>query len=150
MNPQAAESPQYHWRFDHLNLHATDEPALQRLFGDVMGLRSGYRPPFPFPGDWLYRDSQAWLHLVNAAPASRGVRLGHVAFRTDEPAESLLARVHAAGLDYEVAFVTEDNCVQIFVRLPGGLVVELDAAAADGEKGSTDYRSQAALAAAGE
>lgn len=149
MNPHVAAAPQYHWRFDHLNLHAAAEPALQRLFGEVMGLRSGYRPPFPFPGDWLYREDQAWLHLVNAASSSQGVRLGHVAFRTDEPAEHLLARVRAAGLDHEVAFVPEENCVQIFVRLPGGLVIELDAAAADGEKGRTDYRSDLALATTG-
>lgn len=45
------------WRFDHLNLHAAaDGSALARLFGEVMGLRAGYRPPFPFPGQWLYRD----------------------------------------------------------------------------------------------
>lgn len=132
MRSQTAETSQYHWRFDHLNLHAAGEPALQRLFGDVMGLRSGYRPPFPFAGDWLYRDGEAWLHVVDAAPA-RGVRLGHLAFRTDEPAESLLARVHASGLDYRLASVPEENCVQIFVQLPGGLVIELDAAAAGGQ-----------------
>lgn len=148
MNTPAAQPPQYHWHFDHLNLHARAEPALQRLFGDVMGLRSGYRPPFPFPGEWLYREGEAWLHRVDAAPGSHGVRLGHLAFRTDEPAASLIERVRAAGLDHEVALVPEENCVQIFVRLPGGLVIELDAAAAGGEKGGTDYRSELALAAA--
>lgn len=148
MHPQATQPPQYQWRFDHLNLHAAAEPALQRLFGDVMGLRSGHRPPFPFPGDWLYREDQAWLHLVNTAPSGRGVRLGHVAFRTDEPAQSLIERVRAAALEHEVAFVPEENCVQIFVRLPGGLVIELDAAAADGDTGGTDYASRLALSSA--
>lgn len=130
MSPHAAQPVPYRWHFDHLNLHAAGEPALQRLFGDVMGLRSGRRPPFPFPGEWLYRDGEAWLHLVDAAASGRGVRLGHVAFRTDEPAESLLQRVRAAGLEHELSIVPEDNSVQIFVRLPGGLVVELVAAAA--------------------
>lgn len=122
----AAATPR--WRFDHINLRAGDSAPLARLFGDVMGLRAGYRPPFPFPGTWLYQDDEAWLHLVGAAPGQGdAVRFAHIAFRTDEPAAQLLARVRAAGLDHNVAVVPEDNAVQIFVRLPGGLVVELDA-----------------------
>lgn len=130
MTTQSATPSAYRWQFDHLNLHAAADAPLQRLFGDIMGLTRGYRPPFPFAGDWLYRDGEAWLHLVTAAPpqGQGSVRLGHVAFRTDEPADSLLARVRAAGLEHEVSFVPENNCVQIFVRLPGGLVIELDAA----------------------
>ena len=120
--------PRYRWQFDHLNLQAADSQPLQQLFASVMGLRSGYRPPFRFAGDWLYQEEQAWLHLVRPAPQEGdAVCLGHIAFRTDEPAAELLARVRIAGLDHEVAIVPEDNTVQIFVRLPGGLVVELDA-----------------------
>lgn len=130
MNPDpATPSPAApRWRFDHINLHARDSAPLKALFGDVMGLRPGHRPPFPFPGDWLYRDEQAWLHLVTAPPEQgSAVRFAHIAFRTDEPAAALLARVRDAGLEHDVAVVPEENGVQIFVRLPGGLVVELDA-----------------------
>ncbi|TDR41608.1 hypothetical protein DFR29_11091 [Tahibacter aquaticus] len=137
----------YRWQFDHLNLHAAADAPLQRLFGDIMGLTRGYRPPFPFAGDWLYRDGEAWLHLVSARPQpGQGVRLGHIAFRTDEPADSLLARVRDAGLEHEVAFVPEGNCVQIFVRLPGGLVIELDAGAGAGLPRDEAYASRLALA----
>lgn len=116
------------WRFDHINLQAGDSAPLARLFGDVMGLRAGYRPPFPFPGEWLYQDDQAWLHLVDATPGQGDtVRFAHIAFRTDEPAARLLRRVSAAGLEHDVAVIPDDDAVQIFVRLPGGLVVELDA-----------------------
>ncbi|MEH6421388.1 hypothetical protein [Pseudomonas sp. CGJS7] len=123
----AAQPPR--WRFDHINLHGHGA-ALDRLFGQVMGLRDGYRPPFPFPGRWLYRDDSPWLHLVRPA-AGRGehVRLGHIAFRTDQPAAALIERLRAAGLDYEVALVPEQGDVQLFVALPGGLVIELDAPA---------------------
>lgn len=147
MNTQSATPSAYRWQFDHLNLHAAADAPLQRLFGDIMGLTRGYRPPFPFAGDWLYRDGEAWLHLVTATPQQdQGVRLGHVAFRTDEPADSLLARVREAGLEHEVAFVPEENCVQIFVRLPGGLVIELDAAAGAGPARDDAYASRLALA----
>lgn len=121
-------APLQAFRFDHVNLHAAPDSALQRLFGDVMGLQSGHRPPFPFPGQWLYGDAdRALLHVVQA-PSVQGeaIRLGHIAFRTDEAAETVIARLRDAGLAHEVAVVPEDSDVQIFVPLPGGLVVELD------------------------
>lgn len=33
---------------------------------DVLGLRVGDRPPFPFPGYWLYAGSSAWVHVAPA------------------------------------------------------------------------------------
>lgn len=135
-----------HWRFDHLNLRGrAEDPALARLFGDVMGLRPGYRPPFPFPGQWLYRGDEAWLHLVQpASPQEQAPRLGHIAFRTDQPAAALIERVRAAGLAHEVAVVPEQGEVQVFVPLPGGLVIELDAPADPAYAGDGVYRSRLA------
>jgi catechol 2,3-dioxygenase-like lactoylglutathione lyase family enzyme len=117
------------WRFDHVNLRSGDSAPLQRLFGEVLGLRSGYRPPFRFPGDWLYHGDEAWLHLVRAPALGAAVQFAHIAFRTDEAASALLARLRAAQLPHEVAVVPEQQTVQIFVRLPGDFVVELDAPA---------------------
>jgi len=131
------------WRFDHLNLHGrAEDTALARLFGQMMGLRAGYRPPFPFPGQWLYRGDEAWLHLVRPARGQGdGVRLGHIAFRTDEPAAALIERVRAASLEHEWAVVPERGELQLFVPLPGGLVIELDAPADPALAGDGGYRS---------
>jgi catechol 2,3-dioxygenase-like lactoylglutathione lyase family enzyme len=128
MRQHTAEPLAPRWRFDHINLHAAADTAMQRLFVDVMGLLPGHRPPFPFPGQWLYGEAQdALLHVVDA-PATQGqaVRLGHIAFRTGTSAPEVLARLDAAGLDYEVAVVPEQGDVQVFVPLPGGLIIELD------------------------
>lgn len=136
------------FRFDHLNLHATANAPPLRLFSDVMGFKPGWRPPFPFPGQWFYDTrSQAALHLVDA-PASpdEAIRLGHIAFRTDEVADHVIGRLDAAGLSYEVAVVPEAGDVQIFVPLPGGLVVELDTPADPGRPPET-YRSRLARSA---
>ncbi|MBN7138792.1 hypothetical protein A7A76_06660 [Lysobacter enzymogenes] len=135
-----------HWRFDHLNLRGrADDAALARLFGGVMGLRPGYRPPFPFPGQWLYRGDEAWLHLVQPSPTQDPQpRLGHIAFRTDQPAAALIERVRAAGLAHEIAVVPEQGEVQVFVPLPGGLVIELDAPADPAYAGDGVYRSRLA------
>lgn len=135
MSSAEARQPPYRWEFDHINLRAGDSPALQQLFGGILGLQPGYRPPFPFPGDWFYRDGEAWLHLVRSAGPGDAVQFGHIAFRTDEPASHLLQRVRASGLSHDLRKIPQENSAQIFVRLPGGLVVELaaplDAAALD-------------------
>lgn len=135
MSAVLANRPPYRWQFDHINLRTGDSPALQQLFGQILGLQPGYRPPFPFPGDWLYRDGEAWLHLVRSAGPGDTVQFGHIAFRTDEPASRLLQRVRASGLRHALRKIPQKNCAQIFVRLPG-LVVELaaplDAGAAAG------------------
>lgn len=116
------------FRFDHIHLQASAASPLQRLFGEVMGLQAGRRPPFPFPGQWLYGDAgQALLHVAETpAHGNKTIRMGHVAFRTDEAADAVLARLDAVGLSYQVAVVPDDGDVQIFVPLPGGLVIELD------------------------
>jgi catechol 2,3-dioxygenase-like lactoylglutathione lyase family enzyme len=136
------------FRFDHINLHAMADAPLLRLFSDVMGFKSGWRPPFSFPGRWLYdENSLAALHLVDT-PTSLGgaIRLGHFAFRTDEIADSVLARLDDAGLSYELAVVPKAGDVQIFVLLPGGLVVELDTTA-DPARPPESYRSHLARSA---
>ncbi len=117
------------WRFDHVNVSIGSAKALNALFEDVMGFAPGHRPPFPFPGVWLYEGDQAFVHAVNdpALSASSGeLRLGHVAFRSDEPASRVIERVRKSALPFKVAQVPEDNTAQVFVLLPGGLVVELD------------------------
>ena len=53
--------------------------------------------------------------------------MSHIAFRTDEDAAVVLKRVQGSGLPYQVAQVPEDGIWQIFVQMPGGVVLELDA-----------------------
>ena len=37
--------------FQHLNIRCaeTDLPAIEKFYGEVLGLKAGKRPPFPFP-----------------------------------------------------------------------------------------------------
>ena len=62
--------------FNHFNLRAptalTD--ALKDFYVDVVGLSVGWRPPFDFPGYWLYLGEQAVLHLVGV-PGALGMLL---------------------------------------------------------------------------
>lgn len=129
MNTDTAPTQTPAWRFDHLNVSMGSATALSALFEGVMGFASGPRPSFPFPGTWLYEGDQALVHAVDdpALSATTGeMRLGHVAFRSDEPASQVIKRVRRSALPFKVAQISEDNMAQIFVLLPGGLVVELD------------------------
>lgn len=116
------------WHFDHLAFNTPDGQLLQEAFGSLLGLAPGRRPPFPFPGRWLYQDAQALVHVIEQ-PTFDETALSHIAFRTDEDAATVLRRVRASGLPYQVAQVPEDGIWQIFVQMPGGLVIELDAKA---------------------
>ncbi|MDQ2139912.1 hypothetical protein RBI14_17265 [Alcaligenaceae bacterium B3P038] len=117
------------WHFDHVNVSTGDGSALSALFEDVMGLQNGYRPPFPFPGQWLYAEGQAVVHAITDASHSQNagaVTFGHIAFRSDQPAASLIEKLRCSGLSFRVSRVPEDNTAQIFVLLPGNFVVELN------------------------
>ncbi|SDP35163.1 hypothetical protein SAMN04488595_107277 [Ralstonia sp. 25mfcol4.1] len=121
--------PRPTWRFDHLNVSAGSHKVLEEFFGGVMGLQTGYRPPFPFPGAWLYAGDQAVIHAVDDPRLDAGsgaLQVGHIAFRSDAPAAPLIARLQAGPWPFRVARVPADNTLQIFVSLPGGLVIELD------------------------
>jgi len=114
------------WRFDHLAFNCDQGQALQQAFADLLGLQPGRRPPFPFPGRWLYQDRQALVHVIEQVDNPEP-QLSHIAFSTEEAADAVLRRVQASGLEHQVAQVPEDGIWQIFVQMPGGLVLELDA-----------------------
>ena len=117
------------WRFDHVNVSMADSRALSSLFENVMGLQAGYRPPFPFPGLWLYAGDQAVVHAVDDAGLAAepsAVSFGHIAFRSEQPAALVIEQLRAHGLAFRLARVPQENTAQIFVLLPGGFVVELD------------------------
>lgn len=114
------------WRFDHINVDVAAGGHALAFFRDVMGLHGGARPPFPFPGDWLYAGGQALVHAVDRDAGVDGLRLGHIAFRSDQAVDAVLERVRASGLPHSIARVPAEATVQLFVQLPGGLVIELD------------------------
>lgn len=129
MNTHSSSSAPSGWRFDHVNVSVCNTTALSTFFEGVMRLAPGRRPAFPFPGTWLYEGGQALVHAVDDSTLSTytgELRLGHVAFRSDEPSSQVIDRVKRSGLPFKVAQVPEDNIAQIFVLLPGGLVMELD------------------------
>jgi glyoxylase I family protein len=117
---------------NHYNLRAGAELA-ERVgdwYRDVLGLAVGERPPFSFPGYWLYAGARPLVHLSVAgegeerAAALRGA-IDHVAF-TCTDFEATSARLDAAGVAYRVADVPARRQRQIFLEDPAGNGVELN------------------------
>ena len=50
----------------HFLIRAKDVDATKDFYTDVLGLRVGERPPFDFPGYWIYCGDIACVHLISA------------------------------------------------------------------------------------
>lgn len=123
-------------RLDHILIRASDLAAMRDFFVDVIGFVEGPRPPFPFPGCWLYGDGRPQIHLVSAAAndAQRG-HLGtaaagtsgavdHVAVQgADYPA--LIDRLRQQRSPFIERHLPAEGHLQIFVSGPDGVKVEM-------------------------
>ena len=53
---------------NHFTVLARDLAATKAFYIGLLGLTDGPRPPFDFPGAWLYVGNQAVLHIVAGRP----------------------------------------------------------------------------------
>ena len=114
--------------FQHVNTRSADLERTKEFYLRL-GLRAGDRPPFPSRGYWLYLGDVPVLHLVqrpDGQPHHEGSgNVDHIAFAAHDPGavRRLLAE---AGLPFRQAVVPRDGTVQIFVKDPDGITVELN------------------------
>lgn len=120
--------------FDHILVMTGDLPATEDFFHGLAGLQPGWRPPFPFPGSWLYSGDRPVVHLAQMGTAGGDAYLGaratelttcvdHIAFAGGDAA-AFLERLAESGLPHFERFVPETGERQIFVTGPGGLKLE--------------------------
>lgn len=130
----------------HFSVRTTALEASRRFYCEVLGFREGFRPPFRFPGAWLYRgDDEADFGVVHLIGIDRddpqGLReylgdksedrlhgsaaVDHLAFlATDLPA--MLGRLRNFGLEYRERTVPSLGLHQVFVEDPSGVTIELN------------------------
>lgn len=119
----------------HYSVRTRDLETSQRFYTEVFGLRAGSRPPFRFPGAWLYATDDeskfGVVHLVgNGADDYLGARraqdgLDHIAFAAEDWA-SQRARLKALGVPFEERTVPRLGLHQVFLSDPSGIVIELN------------------------
>jgi catechol 2,3-dioxygenase-like lactoylglutathione lyase family enzyme len=112
---------------DHYTVLTEDVDGSVGFYESVLGLKNGERPPFTFPGAWLYIDDKPVLHLIgnDQAASKDSGNFDHVAFRcNDYP--GIKARLEENDVDYEERTVPRLDLKQIFLLGPEGVKVELN------------------------
>jgi catechol 2,3-dioxygenase-like lactoylglutathione lyase family enzyme len=111
---------------NHFTILTDDVEGTCAFYADVLGLEKGWRPPFDFPGAWLYCAGEAVLHVVGGRPVPRepGV-LDHMAFSARGLGDTV-ARLEARGIEYDLRPLPGRGTWQLFFFDPNGARVEMD------------------------
>lgn len=115
---------------NHFTILAGDVTATIDFYGDLLGLAPGPRPPFDFPGAWLYAGGQPILHVIGGRPSTelRAGVIDHMAFTADGLRETL-TRLERRGIAHDLRRLPGEGTWQLFFHDPNGARVELDFAA---------------------
>ena len=118
---------------DHVNLRTNRLGVMTEWYVEVLGLRPGERPNFPFPGAWLYAGDRAVVHLVGIdgepGHGSEGaLKLEHFALSASGRAE-FEAMLDSRGLEYRRALIDDLGLVQVNLWDPDGNHIHVDFAA---------------------
>jgi catechol 2,3-dioxygenase-like lactoylglutathione lyase family enzyme len=112
---------------NHFTILTDDVPGTIRFYRDLLGLTEGPRPPFDFPGAWLYADATPILHVIGGQPRASlkaGV-IDHMAFSAVGLSDTL-ANLVARGIQHVCRRQAGDGPWQVFFHDPNGARVELD------------------------
>lgn len=136
-------------KLEHYLVRTHDLEGTKQFYTELLGLKEGWRAPFPFPGYWLYIGETPCVHLVavdndparadylsenvvgrgSDAQTVQGTgALDHLGFRADGLQESL-KRLKAGGVEPRVREVGE--LTQVFFEDPNGITIELNFVTAD-------------------
>ena len=130
--PTFAKETQMHLnRLDHVNVKTANLDQMIKWYEDVLGMKSGARPPFPFPGAWMYAGDHPVVHLVgvDSQPAGQDPTLEHFALSATGYA-SFLETLDNQNIAYRVA------------RVPGIGVTQVNVHDVDGNHIHIDFQSQ--------
>jgi len=134
-------------KLDHFSIRTLDVDASRRFYTDIMGFQVGFRPPFKFPGLWLYNGPQypettGVVHIIGIDlndPQGLKDYLGdrdldtlsgtgtvdHMAFAATGLHE-MCARLKKHGVAFRERTVPSLNLHQVFFEDPSGVTIELN------------------------
>jgi len=99
------------------------------FYADFLDLHPGNRPPFGFPGAWLYArgGSEPILHVIAGQDKNvlvKGV-IDHMAF-TGKDLDAAVTKLEARGIPYELRRLPNWGTWQLFFHDPNNARIELD------------------------
>jgi catechol 2,3-dioxygenase-like lactoylglutathione lyase family enzyme len=116
--------------------------AVKDFYERVIGLESGARPAFDFPGAWMYAGKEPIIHLaavlqdsaVASVESSRSAMPGggatgsidHVAFRASGTVSESRDKLKSCGVPFSEAPVPGFPLYQLFLNDPVGVKIELN------------------------
>jgi catechol 2,3-dioxygenase-like lactoylglutathione lyase family enzyme len=114
---------------DHINVRTRNLDAMIAWYERILGMASGKRPSFSFPGAWMYVDDKPYLHLVGvdrALPAHQDdLRLEHFALSATG-LDDFLGHLKSEEVDYKLAKVPDFPIVQVNIWDPDGNHIHID------------------------
>jgi catechol 2,3-dioxygenase-like lactoylglutathione lyase family enzyme len=116
---------------NHFTILTDDLPATLAFYEEYLNLKPGARPPFTFPGAWLYADGgkgpDPILHIVAGIARERLVKgvLDHMAF-TGKGLAAAVAKLQRANIKYELRRLPEYGTWQLFFFDPNNAKIEID------------------------
>jgi catechol 2,3-dioxygenase-like lactoylglutathione lyase family enzyme len=132
---------------NHFSIRTLDMAATEAFYSKVLGLTSGPRPPFQFPGFWMYAGSHdnyanAVVHIIGMDKndpeglkkylGDRDVSSMHGSGAVDHIAffatglETMLEHLKTVGVPYRERTVPSIGLHQLFLDDPTGIVIELN------------------------
>ena len=130
---------------NHVLVMTGDLEAARDFYVDVLGLQDGYRPPFAFPGHWIYLGERAVIHVAELrdyldgrVPAQDGAAdtatgsIDHIAFEATG-LRDMMATLEKHGIAAQHRKVPHLDLHQVFVHDPNGIRIELNYPAREGE-----------------
>ena len=117
-------------KLDHYNVSTRKLKETVQFYETVLGLNNGARPPFNFPGAWLYSEGHPVLHINDISGTDREQRpdsgvIDHVAFGS-RGFEAMKKHLAGKGIQHRVNQVPNSTRCQIFVRDPNNVEIELN------------------------
>jgi catechol 2,3-dioxygenase-like lactoylglutathione lyase family enzyme len=134
-------------KLSHYSVRTPDLEATRKFYTEVLGFTVGPRPPFNFPGLWLYNGSHdsydnAIVHIIGIDPGNpQGLNdylgdrdldslngtgaLDHIAF-TATDLQKMLQQLKQKKVPHRERSVPDLNLHPVFFDDPSGVVIELN------------------------
>jgi catechol 2,3-dioxygenase-like lactoylglutathione lyase family enzyme len=141
-------------KLDHYSIRTLDLQASEAFYTQIMGFTIGFRPPFNFPGLWLYNggsypDTFGVVHLIGIDPEDpTGLKeylgdrepgslkgtgaVDHMAFRA-AGLPDMRSRLKQHDVAYRECTVPALGLHQVFFEDPSGVTIELNYPASEAQ-----------------
>ena len=114
-------------RLDHVNVKTSKLTEMVRFYEDILGLKSGARPNFPFPGAWIYVGDYPIIHLVGVDEECASVepKIEHFALQATGLSE-LIEKLTQVGIRHSIDPVPSVPIVQVNLKDVDGNHIHID------------------------